>query len=98
MQLVACAEYQERGKLRKKCRYTFSGVLRRTISHYKGRYRMRVYEARTGRLVATHGMAGQDSVMCTGFVEDGPDSVVTETPDDASLRAFLRPYARGERP
>lgn len=98
VQLVACAEYQERGKLLKKCRYTSSGVLRRTISHYEGRYRMRVHEARTGRLVGAHGMAGQDSVMCTGFVEEGPDSVVIETPDDVSLRAFLRPYARGERP
>ncbi|MDT6985345.1 hypothetical protein ACFSUJ_33260 [Streptomyces lusitanus] len=80
------------------CRYTSSGVLSRTTSHYEGRYRMRVYEARTGRLVGTHSMAGQTSVWCTGFVEEGPDNEVVETPDDASLRAFLRPYTRGEKP
>lgn len=59
---------------------------------------MRVYEALTGRLIGTQGMAGQTSVSCTPFVKEGADSVVAEAPDDAALRAVLGPYARGARP
>ena len=98
VQLVACAEYQGRGKLLKECRYTAPDAAPRTITHYEGRYRMRVYEALTGRLIGTQGMAGQTSVSCTPFVKEGADSVVTEAPDDAALRAVLGPYARGARP
>lgn len=94
VQLVACARYEGRGKLLRVCRYESPVEAGREISHYE----VRVLEARTGRLVGTHSMAGRTSADCTPFVERGPDTEEFKPPGDVAFRGFLGPYARGEKP
>ncbi|MGW7284995.1 hypothetical protein ACWGH4_05780 [Streptomyces sp. NPDC054847] len=98
VQLVACARYEGLGKLLKECRYESPVEAGRVISHYEGRYEVRVLEARTGRLLGTHRMAGRTSATCTPFVERGADTKEFKPPGDAAFRELLGPYARGEKP
>ncbi|MDT0571741.1 hypothetical protein RM704_30515 [Streptomyces sp. DSM 3412] len=98
VQLVACARYEGLGKLLKVCRYHLPAEASREISHYEGRYEVRVLEARTGRVLGTHRIAGRTSVTCTPFVERGADSEEFQPPGDAAFRELLGPYARGEKP
>lgn len=98
VQLVACARYEGRGRLLKVCRYESPVEAGREISHYAGRYEVRVLEARTGRLLGTHRIAGRTSVACTPFVPPGADTEEVDPPGDAALRTLLDPYARGEQP
>ncbi|MGW0291131.1 hypothetical protein [Streptomyces tuirus] len=97
VQLVACARYEGRGKLLKVCRYDSPLKERREISQYEGRYMVRVLEARTGRLLGTHRMAGRTSATCTPFVERGADTEEVDPPGDAAFRELLDPYVRGEK-
>jgi len=80
VQLVACAQYMGMGKLLRVCRYEEPAEASRKISHYEGRYEVRVLEARTGRLLGTHGMVGRTAAECTPFVERGPDTKEFEPP------------------
>ncbi|MFC8869802.1 hypothetical protein ACFUAC_19510 [Streptomyces sp. NPDC057148] len=100
VQLVACARYEGLGKLLEVCRYDSpaAGAGRREISHYEGRYELRVLEARTGRLLGTHRMVARTSATCTPFVERGADTEEFEPPDDTVFRDVLGPYTRGEKP
>ncbi|WP_419992412.1 hypothetical protein [Streptomyces boninensis] len=98
VQLVACARYEGRGKLLKKCRYKSPVEAGREISHYEGRYAVRIVEARTGRQLATHRMSARTSATCTPYVKRGADAHQVDPPGDAALRKFLGPYARGEKP
>ncbi|MEU0297987.1 hypothetical protein ABZ252_00670 [Streptomyces sp. NPDC006175] len=98
VQLVACVRYEGLGKLLKVCRYEAPVEAGRKISHYEGRYGIRVLEARTGRLLGTHRMAGRTSATCTRFVEGGADTEEFQPPGDAAFRRVLGPYARGEKP
>ncbi|MER7665414.1 MULTISPECIES: hypothetical protein [unclassified Streptomyces] len=98
VQIVACAWYEGLGKLLKVCRYDSPVEAGREISHYEGRYAVRVLEARTGRLLGTHRMVGRTSAACTPFVERGADAEEFRAPGDAAFRQLLGPYARGEKP
>ncbi|MFF9049399.1 hypothetical protein [Streptomyces parvulus] len=97
VQLVACAQYEGPGKLLKVCRYQLPAEASREISHYEGRYEVRVLEARTGRTLGTHRISGRTSVTCTPFVERGADTKEFQPPGDAAFRELLGPYARGEK-
>ncbi|WP_307783937.1 hypothetical protein [Streptomyces spinoverrucosus] len=97
VQLVACARYEGLGKLLKVCRYHLPTEASREISHYEGRYEVRVLEARTGRVLGTHRISGRTSVTCTPFVERGTDTKEFQPPGDAAFRELLGPYARGEK-
>ncbi|WP_395571920.1 hypothetical protein [Streptomyces sp. BK79] len=98
VQLVACARYEGLGKLLKVCRYHLPAEASREISHYEGRYEVRVLEARTGRTLGTHRISGRTSVTCTPFVERGADTQELQPPGDAAFRGLLGPYAHGEKP
>ncbi|MFF3485584.1 hypothetical protein ACFYXC_20275 [Streptomyces sp. NPDC002701] len=98
VQLVACASYKGLGRLLKVCRYESPVEAGRKISHYEGRYEVRVLEARTGRLLGTHRMVGRTSATCTPFVEGGADTKGLEPPGDAAFRQLLGPYTRGDKP
>ncbi|MGW4023077.1 hypothetical protein [Streptomyces sp. NPDC005009] len=98
VQLVACARYEGMGKLLRVCRYEEPAEASREISHYEGRYEVRILEARTGRLLGTHHMAARTAAACTPFVERGADTKEFEPPGDAAFRDLLGPYARGEKP
>lgn len=108
VQLVACVVETGKGAFVKRCQYTRNGggPITYTIDLYRGKYRLDVYEARTGTPVATKEVEGEQFVgnmddpkePCQGFLtvydEDNPQSENLGRPSAKTLRAALEEHVR----
>ncbi|MFF4607857.1 hypothetical protein ACFY12_34610 [Streptomyces sp. NPDC001339] len=88
VQLIACLDSPDEGEFLTDCKFTTD-----TIKLYRGVYDVTVYEARTGKKIASERLHGSVKPDCPGLVylKKGTDKLHTE-PEFPDYQAVLRKY------